>query len=339
MKCKLSCNDIDYVTHSLAGVDTGLTWKENEDNALIVSGKIVYKGKFVNNDDGVSVFTNKSLTNIYENLNKNVPFVMTHCRESYPNTVGWATEFGIDDTGDAIYVKGYVFDEEAIKMVKGGYDQFSIEVLIQKDVDTDEVINGVVGAIAFTQRPAMVDTYSDTVLVSMECESKQQTGDDTTVDKDKEKEEEMKEEEEEEEEEEKKELEDEKKEKLKNECDDEENKYEDDKVTEELKAENELLKTKVAELESKFEAIKQEELTNVKTKLANFGFDDVDSFTSGLDTDKSIDVLNNLYDQVSVKFESGFKVAEGVETKEQQSKYEFAKEQGLPYADILKGDD
>ena len=133
-------------------MDLNLVQRSNvkvADETLLVSGLLLEPGTFTTSNGETLTFTEDSIKKIYEKIDQNMPFVITHSGDL---VIGYATRFSLND--GKIYYQGYVFDEKD-KILKEGYDSVSGEFDIVKDGDT--VTDGRLTRIAFVKYPAVPD--------------------------------------------------------------------------------------------------------------------------------------------------------------------------------------
>ncbi len=133
-------------------MDLNLVQRSNvkvADETLLVSGLLLEPGTFTTSSGETLTFTADAIKKIYEKIDQNMPFVITHNGDL---VIGYATKFSLD--GDKIYYQGYVFDEKD-KILKEGYDSVSGEFDVVKD--GEKVTDGKLTRIAFVKYPAVPD--------------------------------------------------------------------------------------------------------------------------------------------------------------------------------------
>ena len=118
------------------------------DETLVVSGPLLKPGTFTTADRQTLTFTKDAIKRIYDKIDSNMPFVITH---SGDKIVGYATKFSLTPSGE-IYYQGYVFDDKD-KVLKEGYDSVSGEFDVV--MDGSVVTDGTLERIAFVKVPAV----------------------------------------------------------------------------------------------------------------------------------------------------------------------------------------
>jgi len=118
------------------------------DETLIVEGVLLKPGTFTTADRQTLTFTGDVVKKIYEKIDSNMPFVITH---SGDKIIGYATQFSLTPD-NTIWYKGYVFDDKD-KVLKEGYDSVSGEFDVVMDGGT--VVDGTLERIAFVKVPAV----------------------------------------------------------------------------------------------------------------------------------------------------------------------------------------
>jgi len=133
-------------------LDLNLVQRSNvkvADETLLVSGLLLEPGTFTTSSGETLTFTEDAIKKIYEKIDQNMPFVITHQGDL---VIGYATKFSLD--GGKIFYQGYVFDEKD-KILKEGYDSVSGEFDVVKD--GEKVTDGKLTRIAFVKYPAVPD--------------------------------------------------------------------------------------------------------------------------------------------------------------------------------------
>jgi len=118
------------------------------DETLIVEGPLLKPGTFTTADRQTLTFTGDAVKKIYEKIDSNMPFVITH---SGDKIIGYATQFSLTPD-NTIWYKGYVFDDKE-KVLKEGYDSVSGEFDVV--MDGSVVADGTLERIAFVKVPAV----------------------------------------------------------------------------------------------------------------------------------------------------------------------------------------
>jgi len=118
------------------------------DETLVVSGPLLKPGTFTTADRQTITFTADTVRKIYEKIDSNMPFVITHGGDKI---VGYATKFSLTPSGE-IYYQGYVFDEKD-KILKEGFDSVSGEFDVVMDGSVAK--DGTLERIAFVKVPAV----------------------------------------------------------------------------------------------------------------------------------------------------------------------------------------
>jgi len=137
--------------HRFVSETRKVKWQRGDD-VLQVEGTLIYPGTFTGLDGVPTKFTEEALKDIFESIDGNIPFKLTHFSDKI---IGYATKFGWDEDQKAILFKGYIFDSDAkSKIEQDGYDHVSGEFEVELS-DDGEVVGGILKAIAFVPNPAV----------------------------------------------------------------------------------------------------------------------------------------------------------------------------------------
>lgn len=149
-----------------------LTFESNDvqwkSNSVLQSEGVVFRvGEFTDSSGKTVRFDEKSLKNIYDNINGNIRLYLLHNHNEIP--IGYAPKFRISKDGQELEYSGFVFEESAHPEIsKYGYDKVSAEIDLDYDEETGYVKNGFLKGIAYVSNPAISGTESHIIPMAFE---------------------------------------------------------------------------------------------------------------------------------------------------------------------------